>query len=303
MISRDDNQQAIQSEYRFTGFEPLTSNYVYCPNQFFDLCLPQSSRGVVRIIAYLLRETLGWLDEEGNPIRQDIKISYRDLIQKAKVSRGAIKGALNEAIASKFIICSQSGSPKKPGDKGQTAIYSLRWSESNSYHKSLSEFDGFYAGEGYRTPIPNAFFDQIVRGESLSVVKVVGTVIRHTIGYQNQFGGRRSSAALSYRYLQKYANINSSSVLADSIARAKKQRYIKCVYAGTFSSEKELQQASTYAIRWQHEADAEKIGSKTEAERSVQKPKQHRFKKQTKKTVQKPKQRKERFKRHPQTTG
>ena len=57
---------------------------------------------LVRIIAWLLRETLGWLDEEGNPIRQDIRISCRDLIQKAKVSRGAIKVALNEAISIKI---------------------------------------------------------------------------------------------------------------------------------------------------------------------------------------------------------
>ena len=50
----------------FQGFEPLTANFIYCPNQFFDVCLPHCSRGAVRFVAYLLLRTLGWRDENGN---------------------------------------------------------------------------------------------------------------------------------------------------------------------------------------------------------------------------------------------
>ena len=82
----------------FEGFEPLKSNYVFCPNQFFDVCLKSKSRGMVRIIAYVIRQSLGWLDENGQPINETVKVSYRDLIEKAGVSRGAIGKALQLSL-------------------------------------------------------------------------------------------------------------------------------------------------------------------------------------------------------------
>ena len=51
----------------FVGFALPTSNTTYTPNQFFDVCLPHSSRGVVRLVGYLIRKTLGWCDEQGRP--------------------------------------------------------------------------------------------------------------------------------------------------------------------------------------------------------------------------------------------
>ena len=97
----------------FNGFEHLTANYLYCPNQFFEVCLPNHSRGTVRLVAFMLRKTLGWLDKEGNPIEQNISISYRDLIDEAGISRGAIRKALDEAVAGGFNICIQKGQANK----------------------------------------------------------------------------------------------------------------------------------------------------------------------------------------------
>lgn len=53
----------------FEGFKAPTSNTTYTPNQFFDVVIPNFSRGVVRIVGYLLRKTLGWCDANGNPRR------------------------------------------------------------------------------------------------------------------------------------------------------------------------------------------------------------------------------------------
>ncbi len=36
----------------FQGFAPPASNTSYTPNQFFDVCLPYSSRGCLRLVAY-----------------------------------------------------------------------------------------------------------------------------------------------------------------------------------------------------------------------------------------------------------
>ena len=162
-------------------------------------------RGVVRLVAYLLRRTLGWLDSDGPPIDQQITVSWHELISDAGISRGALRAAIDEAVAAGFIVCDHEGRASCRGQAAASARYELRWDTKSDYAKDFDSFQGFFAGEGHRTPIPNAFFDSIVQSEPLTVVKVVGTVLRHTVGYQNQFGGRRSQAPLSFSYLQKYA--------------------------------------------------------------------------------------------------
>ncbi|QDV48463.1 hypothetical protein [Gimesia fumaroli] len=248
---------------KFNGFEHLTANYLYCPNQFFDVCLPHHSRGTVRLVAYLLRKTLGWLDREGNPIEQEISISYRDLINEAGISRGAIRKALDEAVTAGFIICIQPGKANGNNQAAETAQYALRWDADNDYAKTPEAFNGFFVGEGYRTPIPNSFFDLIVRQETLAVVKVVGTVLRHTVGYQNQFGGRRQIAPLSYSYIQKYVNLSDRSTLSAAIQHAIETGYIHCVQKGGIDPSHTTRRPSTYAIRWHEQAHREVSGSKT----------------------------------------
>ena len=257
----------------FRGFEPLTANYIYCPNQFLDLCLPNCSRGAVRIVAYLLRQTLGWLDENGQPIHEQVQVSYRDLIDKAGVSRGAIGPAIQVLVRAGFIRVCAAGQSKAAGQSGRSAQYALRWSDSSVFAKSIDQFDGFFTGEGHRTPIPNAFFDEIIPHEKLAVVKVVGTVLRHTIGYQNQFGGRRTSAPLSYNYVQRYSGLNSRSVVSEAIATAQERGYITCTQTGRFDADRSQQSAACYAVRWLAVDQKTSNGSKIEPE--------HRFKKRT----------------------
>ena len=249
--------------HAFDGFEPLTGNYVYCPNQFFDVCLPHCSRGAVRIIAYVLRQTLGWLDEEGNPKQQEIRISHCDLILKAGVSKGSIGPALAEAVATGFIRCEQVGLKKSRNERGQSAIYSLRWDTSGNYSRDPNQFAGFFAGAGNRTPVPNQFFDEIVCNESLAVIKVVGTIIRQTIGYQNQFGGRRSSHPLSFTNIQRLANIKDRKTLSQALRQALDKGFIECVDKGRFTSDKKQRRPSTYRIRWLQQAKSSDNGSKT----------------------------------------
>ena len=260
METANNHQRPVEQSFR--GFEPLTANYVYCPNQFFDVCLPNCSRGAVRIVAYVLRQTLGWLDRKGNPIQQEISVSYRELIEKAGVSRGAIGPSLKEAVDAGFLTCIQKGSPHVRGETARTATYRLRWDQTGEYQRNDKRLTGFFAGEGHRTPVPNAFFDQIVPCESLSVIKVVGTVIRHTIGYQNQFGGRRMEAPLAYRFISKYANLSNGRVLTLAIQTALAAGYIECVTEGVFAYDQSQRQAAEYAVRWLETEQNLTIGSK-----------------------------------------
>ena len=247
MPEKDSQRQ--QQGKEFQGFHPLDANYVYCPNQFLDLCLPNCSRGAVRIVAYILRQTLGWLDKDGQPINQEVTATYNELIRNAGVSRGAIAPAIHEAIDAGFIRCKQTGELKSKGNSGQSASYELNWSNSTDYESSFLDFDGYFTGDGYRTPIPNQFFDALINRESLSVTKVVGAVLRHTVGYQNQFGGRRSSAPLSYSQLEAYTNLDRST-LAIAIRQAIASGYIHRLEEGKFSRDRSEQRSATYAVRW-----------------------------------------------------
>ncbi len=263
-----------QGAAKFPGFAPLSANYVYCPNQFLDVCLPNCSRGVVRIVAYVLRETLGWLDRQGNPLREEIEVSYSDLIKKANVSRGSIGKALQEAVDRGFLVCRRQGIANSSGSNGQSAVFLLRWDTTGDYTCDPERFTGFFAGEGHRTPVPNRFFDDVVRNESLSVTKVVGAVIRHTVGYQNQFGGRRTSCPLSYRQIQQYTNLSDRSTLAQALRHAQDVGYIDCLEPGEFATDPLQRKAATYAIRWLQKDKFGQDGSKT-------RPENERSKKQT----------------------
>lgn len=249
----------------FRGFEHLTANYVYCPNQFFDVCLPHCSRGAVRLVAYLLRRTLGWLDENGEPVEQHISVSYQDLITHARISRRAIRQSVDEAVAAGFIERIGAPCPKSSGQGAQSGQYALRWDGEAAYVSNLEEFGGFYSGEGHRSPIPNAFFDRVVPYERLAVVKVVGTVLRHTVGYQNQFGGRRSQAPLSYSYIQKTANMRHRPTLAAALRGAVACGYICCAEPGCFDRDAGRNSRPTcYAVKWLDDVKEKSVGAETE---------------------------------------
>ncbi|MCA9449189.1 MAG: hypothetical protein KC931_18870, partial [Candidatus Omnitrophica bacterium] len=250
----------------------LDGNFLYCPNQFLDLCLPNCSRGAVRLVAYLLDQTLGWLDKQGNPISQTISISYQQLIRQAGISRGAIRKAIDEASDAGFIFSVQEGRAAAKGESAQQAAYALRWDEREEYQKDLENFRGFYRGEGYRTPIPNAFFRQVIPHESLIISKVVGTVLRHTVGYQNQFGGRRSQAPLAYRFIQEFANIPDPKSLSRAISHAIASKYIVRVESGRFHNNPADRKPASYAIRWEGEFSTPETGSDTLKEEQFRNP-------------------------------
>jgi len=242
-----------QGTKTFQGFEPLTANYIYCPNQFFDVCLPNYPRGVVRLVGYILYKTLSHLDENGNPVRQNFTVTYQQLIDEAGISRGAITNVIKKAIEGKFIRKIASGT------------HALCWDDGD-YTTSLKFFNGFYSGDGNRSPIPSDFFTQVIRHERLSVAKVVGIVLRHTVGYQNQFGtGRRLQHPLSYSYIQKATNIRHRPTLADAIRSSLRNDYICIAKRGYFDPQGGTNNRPTsYSVKWLTQAESNVRSTKTE---------------------------------------
>jgi len=234
----------------FLGFSPPTSNTTYTPNQFFDTVLPYSSRGVVRLVAYMIRKTLGWCDRDGNPQEELILVSYQDLITHAGISREMIRQAVDEAIAANFIRCVRPGRASGANLSAVKALYELRWDDRGEYIKDPKKFKGFFEGDGHRTDIPNQFFDDLIPKETLAVIKVVGSIIRFSIGFQARHGRRRQQAQLSYNHIQNYTKVKNRTTLSQAIQQAIDRNYIIRLHQGFFTSDKTDQVTTIYTLRW-----------------------------------------------------
>lgn len=242
------------AEVAFRGYAPPTSSTTYTPNQFFDVVLPNSSRGCLRLVAYLIRKTLGWSDANGNPQNPEATISYRELDKCAGIGRGRVKEAIDEAIASQFVECLRFGKPHQAGDEGYSALYSLKWGRQDRYVTDRREFDGFFAGNGNLTHIPNEFFDHTIPSETLAVVKVVGVIIRNTIGFQTKFGFRRQEAALSFSDIMRKAAIGSRTTVSGAIKAAIEGNHIRVVTQGIFDANAGVEsRAAVYGVNWSDE--------------------------------------------------
>ncbi len=145
-----------QEHAEFEGFAPLQSNTTYCPNQFFDVVLPDFPRGVVRLVGYAIYRTLGWSDRDGRPMSEQHKVSYRELIEKAGISRGALKEAIDRAIRGNLLQCVQQGRPSQAGADAESNVFELR-SYDGEYSTDPTLFQDFLEGAGNRIHIANQF--------------------------------------------------------------------------------------------------------------------------------------------------
>ena len=126
----------------FPGFPEFRANVTFVPLQFFTVVLPHRSRGCVRLVGFMIRRLLGWVDTEGNPTHEQLEFSYRELVNEAGLSRDSIAEALAEAQAHQLIECVRAPRPDGPGHPAQSGLYALRWGEI--YTDSPDQFAGFF---------------------------------------------------------------------------------------------------------------------------------------------------------------
>lgn len=260
----------------WNGYLPPTSSTTYTPNQFFDVVLPHSSRGVVRLVAYLIRKTLGWSDAQGRPQEPLVKVSYRELERKAGIAQSKLRQALQEAVDARFLSCVQEGRPDTVGVPAASALYELVWDERDAYITDPTQFQGFFAGNGNLTYIPNQFFDDAIPNETLAVIKVVGTIIRQTIGWQTKFGFRRQEVAISYSELQRRTGLVSRRSLNEALHLALEHNHLVRIESGVFNADAKQQRAATYGIKWAEKlVDAEEIENRFQKDTSQPHPKRY----------------------------
>lgn len=246
---------------RFPGFPEFQSNVTYVPYQFFTVVMPYRSRGCVRLVGYLLRHTLGWVDTDGNPTREKLEFSYRELIERAGISRDEIKGAIAEAVHHRLVECVAEPRPAMAGQPARSGVYRLRWSKG--FTNSPDEFQGFCSGEAVpviadgepihavsaRKNIPNAFFDYVLRNERLSVARVVGVMLFRTIRWTTS-GQRRLPVAISISELCRLTHMTRRHV-HEAVQSALRAGYIECAQPGRFGGHGDGEATrAVYQIRW-----------------------------------------------------
>jgi len=265
--AQDEPSVAAAETAAFTGFAALQSNTTYCPNQFFDVVLPHFSRGVVRLVGYVLYRTFAWSDRDGRPMREQHQVSYRELVEQAGISRGALAQAMQEAIQGNLLRCIRSGQAAAAGAPPGSSVLELKWHDGE-YATDPARFEGFFEGAGRRTYVPNQFFTHLLPHEPLSVLKVVGSILRFSIGFEAQRGFRRQQAALSYQDLHRYTRIASPQDLSQAIQYALRANYIEQLAPGVFDRNAGRgSKAAVYALRWASGGQAAKdSGSKSVAD-------------------------------------
>ncbi len=269
--SRSRRTPTRQDPWR--GFEPPRANVLYCPNQFFDVVLPQFSRGVVRLVAYLLWKTLAWNDAQGRPRCTQHPLTWEDLVAAARISRGALSAALGEA--------EQAGLVTRRRDPAGASPLALHWQAGGPYVRERAAFRGFYGGVGHRTYVPNQFFTVVIAQESLALSRVVGAVVRQSIGFEATRGVRRREAALSLTALQRATHLNRRHVV-QAVQEALARQYLQRLDAGRFGGRT---RAARYALQWADAGGGElppvSIRSSERGAEAVQKGNQRQFKKGT----------------------
>ena len=217
-------------------------------------------------MAYLFRKTLGWCDEHGNPQETQVLCSYGSLIRDAGIARPHIPDALERAEAANYIKCVRKSSPSFRGKSAVSRLYEIKWDESSSeYITDPKRFLGFFAGEGNRTYAPNVYFDYTVRYEPLAVTKVVGTIMRNTIGWTNKFGHRRQNITMSLTDIQHACGIKGRETVTEAIQTALKHNHFLLLDKGCFDRQGGMKsKPASYSIKWLDEGTNYVTGYKTE---------------------------------------
>ena len=253
---------------RFPGFPDFQANVTFVPLQFFTVVLPSSSRECVRLVGYMIRRILGWVDTSGNPTCKQLQFSYRDLIREAGVSRETIADALREAIAKGFIRCARRPRAARRGQRAQSGVYELNWDEEGPYTDSPDSLRGFYFPEAAvmtldehgrlvervkaaRKNIPNAFFDFLLPQEPLSVIRVVGALLFYSIQW-GKGGERKVPVSLSITALSRLARLSRQHVHA-AVKAALDRGYITCTEPGYVDLHRGANsRPAIYGVRWIH---------------------------------------------------
>ena len=115
----------------FTGFKSLRANFTAVPNQFFDRVVGHYHPCVERVIAILIRSTLGWEDPDTGERRLEAELALSDFVRPQLCESSARKGIAG-AIEAGFITQTMAATTRQP------ARYALRWEDAKAQAQALT---------------------------------------------------------------------------------------------------------------------------------------------------------------------
>jgi hypothetical protein len=210
----------------------------------------------------MLRKTLGWVDESGDPVQERHEFSYRELETDAGIVQSGLQKAVDEALKYHFIRRAQKARVQTQGVNAKSAAYELLW-DADRYTDALRHFQGFYLQPSYiddsgqnrigRKNIPNVFFDYLVKIENRALIRAVGTLLWYSIDW-GKGGERRTTVRKSLRELVELTQLAKGSVVR-ALDEAIEKGYIERVEPGIFDLTTGNRHGSitVYGIRWTKE--------------------------------------------------
>jgi len=243
---------------KFRGFPELRSNVLYCPKQFFTVAIPNSSVNCIRIVSHMLRKTLGWVDENGEPLQERHEFSYREFQTEAGIVQSGLQKAVDEALNFSFIRRARKACLQTQGVQAKSAAYELLW-DAYSYTDRVQQFQGFYLQPSYtdeagqnrigRKNIPNIFFDHLIKHENRALIRTVGTLLWYSIDW-GKGGERRTTVRKSLRDLVELTQLAKGSVVR-ALDEAVEKDYIERVEPGVFDfAGNRSGSVTVYGINW-----------------------------------------------------
>lgn len=113
----------------FSGFFGREGNRTFIPNQFFDQVIPSESLGVIKVVAAIIRNTIGWRNQFGFQRRQ-VQMSVTELQRRTRLSRRALRLALNRACERNYVERVDRGFfDPCAGRESRAAVYRLKWAD------------------------------------------------------------------------------------------------------------------------------------------------------------------------------
>lgn len=118
------------SEAKFKGFRSLKANFTTTPNQYFDKVVGHYHPCVERVVAILIRSTLGWEDPDTGERRLEAELALSDFV-RPELSRNSARTGIAGAIDAGFIV------ETMPATNHAPARYALRWEDAAAQKQAI----------------------------------------------------------------------------------------------------------------------------------------------------------------------
>ena len=127
----DESGAYAKTAAEFKGFYVGEGRRTWTPNDFLYVVVPNEPLNVIKVVAVILRNTIGWSYKAGHR-RQQVQLGYRDLHRLTGIASPArLTEALSRAIAGNYIEQVRAGCFDRAGGAASAAAtYGVKWRDA-----------------------------------------------------------------------------------------------------------------------------------------------------------------------------